>query len=185
MNLQYYLLKVVLVFRGGTALYKLHTTPAPRYSEDIDLVQASPEPIGPVMTEIRKKLDPWLGQPKRKQGQGRVTITYRFHSESVPTTPLKLKLEINTREHFSVKGITSRTFQFNSSWYSGGIVDIPTYELEEIMGTKLRALYQRKKGRDLFDLWYVFKHLSLDKKTVIDIFRHYIDKQGINTTFNK
>lgn len=30
-----------LVFRGGTALFKLHLSPA-RYSEDIDLVQKRP-----------------------------------------------------------------------------------------------------------------------------------------------
>ena len=105
-------LRHALAFRCGTALFKLHLPPA-RYSEDIDLVQAKAEPIGPVMSEIRKILDPWLGEPKRKQGRGRVTITYRFQSESVPATPLKLKIEINTREHFSVKEITSKTFQSN------------------------------------------------------------------------
>jgi hypothetical protein len=35
-----------LVFRGGTALHKLFLAPAQRYSEDIDLVQAAPGPIG-------------------------------------------------------------------------------------------------------------------------------------------
>ncbi|MBN1409643.1 MAG: nucleotidyl transferase AbiEii/AbiGii toxin family protein, partial [Spirochaetales bacterium] len=35
-----------LAFRGGTALYKLFLHPAARYSEDIDLVQITPEPIG-------------------------------------------------------------------------------------------------------------------------------------------
>jgi predicted nucleotidyltransferase component of viral defense system len=42
-------------------------------------------------------------------------------------------------------------FQVDSSWYSGA-VDVLTYEPEELLGTKLRALYHRKKGRDLFDL---------------------------------
>jgi predicted nucleotidyltransferase component of viral defense system len=36
-----------LVFRGGTALYKIHLTPPARYSEDIDLVQVQAESIGP------------------------------------------------------------------------------------------------------------------------------------------
>ena len=34
-----------LAFRGGTALHKLHLSPQPRYSEDIDLVQVTAEPI--------------------------------------------------------------------------------------------------------------------------------------------
>lgn len=72
-----------LAFRGGTALYKLFLTPAPRYSENIDLVQMNGEPIGPVLTCIRETLDPLLGEPKRKFGAGRATITYRYETEII------------------------------------------------------------------------------------------------------
>jgi predicted nucleotidyltransferase component of viral defense system len=54
-----------LAFRGGTALFKLHLPPV-RYSEDIDLVQVHPGPIGAVMSALQEKLNPWLGNPKRK-----------------------------------------------------------------------------------------------------------------------
>jgi hypothetical protein len=37
-------------------------------------------------------------------------------------------------------------FEVNSRWY-GGACSILSYELNELQGTKLRALYQRKKGR--------------------------------------
>ena len=37
-----------------------------------------------------------------------------------------------------------------NSWFSGRC-ELTTYALEELLGTKLRALYQRAKGRDLFD----------------------------------
>jgi predicted nucleotidyltransferase component of viral defense system len=55
-----------LVFRGGTALYKLYFNPAVRYSEDVDLVQARPEPIGETLDRARAVLDPWLGIPRRQ-----------------------------------------------------------------------------------------------------------------------
>ena len=87
-------LKEHLAFRGGTALFKLHL-PLLRYSEDIDLVQVHPGPIGPVMSALQERLNPWLGIPRRKQGEGRVTLTYRMTSEE--GSPLKLKLEINSR----------------------------------------------------------------------------------------
>jgi hypothetical protein len=74
-----------LAFRGGTALYKLHMKPAARYSEDIDLVQTSAGGIGEVLDAIHGALDPWLGKPKWKQTEGRVTLDYRFESEDVPT----------------------------------------------------------------------------------------------------
>ena len=69
-----------LAFRGGTALYKLYLTPPARYSEDIDLVQVESGPAGPVMDGLRQVLDPWLGQARWKQSEGRVTFGYRFQS---------------------------------------------------------------------------------------------------------
>ena len=49
-------LKTKLAFRGGTTLHKLFLSPQPRYSEDIDLVQVDEEPIGEVLTALRKSL---------------------------------------------------------------------------------------------------------------------------------
>ena len=43
-------------------------------------------------------------------------------------------------------------FKVESGWFTG-VAQLTTYHLEELVGTKLRALYQRKKGRDLFDLY--------------------------------
>ena len=128
-----------LAFRGGTALFKLHLPPA-RYSEDIDLVQVEAGPIGPVMDALQEKLNPWLGVPKRKQSEGRVTLTYRMESEE--GLPLKLKVEINSREHFTVLGFDRRQFSVESRWFSGSTT-ILTYRLDELLGTKVRALYQR------------------------------------------
>ncbi len=106
-----------LAFRGGTALYKLHLRPPARYSEDIDLVQTKAEAAGPMMEALRDVLDPWLGKPKWKQTEGRVTFDYRFGSEDAPPLPLKLKVEINTREHFSVYGLKEIPFSVSSPWF--------------------------------------------------------------------
>ena len=59
-----------LALRGGTALSKLQLRPPARYSEDIDLVQTTAEPAGPMMNALRAVLEPWLGKPKWKQGEG-------------------------------------------------------------------------------------------------------------------
>ena len=108
-----------LAFRGGTALYKLHLMPAPRYSEDIDLVQTHAEPIGATLDRLRSLLDRWLGEPKRTRNEGRVTLIYRFASEDTEPLPLRLKVEINSREHFSVLALESRPFEFRTRWFSG------------------------------------------------------------------
>lgn len=171
-----------VAFRGGTALHKLHLTPPGRYSEDIDLVQVNAGPFGPVMDAVRARLDRWLGKPQWKQGEGRVTFFYRFESETKPITPLRLKVETNTREHFCVLGPRKARFQVDSPWYSGA-ADVLTYEPEELLGTKLRALYQRKKGRDLFDLSEALTRLAgLDPEKVVTCFKRYLEGDGHRVT---
>lgn len=163
-----------LAFRGGTALFKLYLPPA-RYSEDIDLVQMQAGPIGPVMDALKERLNPWLGIPKRKQSEGRVTLIYRVESDE--GLPLKLKLEINSREQFSVLGFDRREFTVRSRWYSGS-TSILTYQLDELLGTKFRALYQRKKGRDLFDIWKACTNTVAQPERVVNCFLHYMEHVG-------
>jgi len=174
-------LSTALAFRGGTALYKLFLRPAARYSEDIDLVQVNAEPAGDVMDALHEVLDPWLGRPRYKQSEGRVTFRYRFASEDTPPIPLTLKVEINTREHFSVYGLQQVPFAVSSRWYEG-CCEIPSYGLNELLGTKLRALYQRRKGRDLFDLAVALQHPDTDAAKIIDAFGTYMDHGGHTVT---
>jgi predicted nucleotidyltransferase component of viral defense system len=42
-----------------------------------------------------------------------------------------------------------------------------------LMATKLRALYQRRKGRDLFDWWYVLAQDLIQVRDTIPIFEKY------------
>lgn len=164
-----------LIFRGGTALHKLYLPIAGRYSEDIDLVQIHAQPIGPLIDTIRHKIDVWLGTPKRKSGEGRFTLYYNFNTTSDIPTQRKIKIEINTREHFSVLGVSKKEFTVNNSWFNSSNA-VSTYKLEELMATKLRALYQRKKGRDLFDIWLTLQQYpKLDAQKVVKCFKGYIE----------
>jgi predicted nucleotidyltransferase component of viral defense system len=175
------LLAGALAFRGGTALYKLHLKPPARYSEDIDLVQVSAEPAGPVMEALREVLDPWLGKPQWKQTEGRVTFVYRFESEDTPPLRLRLKVEINSREHFTVYGFAQVAFEVGSRWFEGSC-GINSYELDELLGTKMRALYQRKKGRDLFDLAVALDNSDADPERVVGAFARYMEHGGHGVT---
>ena len=170
-----------LAFRGGTALYKLHLKPPARYSEDIDLVQVNSEPAGPMMSALHEVLDPWLGKPQWKQTEGRITFYYRFDSEDAPPVSLRLKVEINSREHFSVHGFAKEPFAVESRWFAGSS-EVTTYELDELLGTKLRALYQRKKGRDLFDLAIALENDAADPARVVAAFSEYMDRGGHHVT---
>jgi len=163
-------IKEALIFRGGTALNKLFIKPPARYSEDIDFVQRNSDPIGQTINAIRKLLKPWLGDPKWKITQRSAKLIYQY--ESISKMPAKLKIEINTTEHFQVLPLKTIPFSMDSGWFKGA-ADIITYEMDELMATKLRALYQRRKGRDLFDVWYVATHELINLSRVFDIFSKY------------
>lgn len=167
------LIQPAFAFRGGTALYKLHLLPPARYSEDIDLVQITPEPIGSLVSAIRTLLDSWLGAPNRAFKENGVTLTYRFVSETLPPIPLKLKIEINSREHLAVFGLLPKTLTIKSRWFTGQAT-LLTYCLEELLATKLRALYQRRKGRDLFDLWLGLTQGQADPQQILTAFHLYL-----------
>lgn len=166
-----------LAFRGGTALHKLHLAPGARYSEDIDLVQLHAEPIGETLDLVRGALDPWLGEPRRKLKEGRVNLIYRFASEEDPLQTLRLKVEINSREHFSEMGLRRLPYRVENRWFTGE-ASVTTFELAELLGTKFRALYQRKKGRDLFDLWLALERGGFEPASVLSCFARYMEEGG-------
>ncbi len=129
------------------------------------------------MDALRVTLDPWLGEPRWKQTQGRVTFIYRFDSEDQPSVPLRLKVEINSREHFTVFGLRRMPFSVQSRWFDAES-RVRTYTLEELLGTKLRALYQRKKGRDLFDLAAALQSSEVSSQRVVDAFTQCLAHGG-------
>lgn len=170
-------IKDALVFRGGTALNKLFLKPPARYSEDIDFVQKRPEPIGKIIDSIKILLKPWLGDPKWKITERGAKLIYKY--ESINKVPTKLKIEINTTEHFQALPLREEKFEVQSAWFNGS-TDIITYEIDELMATKLRALYQRRKGRDLFDIWYVVKQNLIDLNRVIEVYSKYCANDNSN-----
>jgi len=164
-----------MAFRGGTAIHKLLFAKPLRYSEDIDLVQVQAGPIGPLIDGVRTALD-WLGPCKREPARHSMHMTFRFSPEAGGPNR-KLKVEINTREHENVLGLRDYSFGVQSGWYTGQAV-VKSFAPEELFGTKLRALLQRRKSRDLFDLNQGLQSLNMDLSEIIRCFQHYLRLDG-------
>lgn len=163
-----------LAFRGGTALHKLFLKPQARYSEDIDLVQIKTGPIKPILVRLRECLA-FLGTKRNiTTSIHNNTVEYRFETEIQPIIKMRLKIEINCREHFTVLGLQQVPFRVQNGWFNGECL-INTYHIEELLGTKLRALYQRRKGRDLFDLDFALTKLEIDVAKLIQCYKEYIN----------
>ena len=168
-------LKAQLRFRGGTALHKLHFPRPMRYSEDIDLVRTTAGGIGPILDRVRDVLG-WLGDARYEATGVAPKLRFQVHAED-SGAPLRLKVEINTRERDVYDAPIEIGHTVDSPWYAGH-ASIPTYSPEEMLATKLRALLQRNKGRDLFDLAQglaVFEALNTGR--VVDLLVRYLEAE--------
>lgn len=158
-----------LVLRGGTAFHKLFLPKPYRYSEDLDFVRTTGGGIGEVMKRLTS-LGSELGFEVRTKMGMYPKVMWRFaFADGVPG---KIKLEINTFERSPMMELTTRRHAVENPFFSGA-ADIPTFQPEELVATKLRALYQRKKGRDLYDLWLALTVLELDPEKIVAAYPAY------------
>ncbi len=172
------MLRDALRFRGGTALNKLHFPEPLRYSEDIDLVRTSAGPIGSILDQLRVVLEPWLGRAQFDQSRVAPKFRFRVEAEDGSGVPIRLKTEINTREIEAFDAPTALPLEIVNPWFSGEAA-IPTFSREEMLATKLRALLQRDKGRDLYDLAHaldVFEGLKFDR--IVEMLGLYLGISG-------
>lgn len=171
-------LRQQLRFRGGTALNKLHFAEPLRYSEDIDLVRTEAGPIGPVLDRIREVLEPWLGRAGFDQSPVAPKLRFKAGAED-GAAPIRLKVEINTREIEAYDPPLSIPFRIENPWFAGA-AEIATFSCEEILATKLRALLQRNKGRDLFDLDHGLQTFAgLNPARIVECFGLYLERAGV------
>lgn len=152
---QHSLLGKELLFRGGTCLHKLWLDKPWRYSEDLDYVRRGRGGVGEVLDAIREVAADAEFDEVRTQISRHPKA--RLRSTFVGGRRLQIKVEINTFERFPARPTVTREFRIDSPWFSGS-AEVPTFALEELTATKIRALFQRSKGRDLFDLWLAVRY---------------------------
>ncbi|MGH9008581.1 MAG: nucleotidyl transferase AbiEii/AbiGii toxin family protein [Acidimicrobiia bacterium] len=152
------LLSSELVFRGGTCLHKVHLPKALRYSEDLDYVRATHGPIGPLFDALRE-IASTVGMEAATDVAQFPKFFFRSSFES-GSGRMQIKVEINTYETSPARPHIRLRHEVKSRWWSG-TAEVLTFEPAELVATKLRALYQRRKGRDLFDLWLALTQMGL------------------------
>lgn len=159
-----------LVFRGGTCLHKLWLNRPWRYSEDLDYVRRTPGGVGDILDAIRNVAN--------RIGFERVQTDIGRHPKARLLTtfngglPMKIKIEINTFDRSPAQPTMTRPIAVESPWFEGR-ADVATFALAELSATKIRALYQRKKGRDLFDLWLAVEEASTAPEQIAACFDPY------------
>lgn len=181
-----------IVMRGGTLLHKVHLSPAARYSEDIDLVAVGNRPPNHIRLAIRRVLADVLGAPKKSvwdklilairntvEPSSILRMTYSMPSIIEPNRTLDIVVEANVTERKPHRAVVEIPFSFpfrdkTVQTYLKG------FDIHEMLGTKMRALFQRKRGRDLFDLYWALTKspTPVKPREIIASFKHYLDLEG-------
>lgn len=163
-------LREELRFRGGTALNKIHFPEPFRYSEDIDVVRMTLGPNGAIIDRLRAVLEPWLGKGQYRPSRVASKLLFDVSNVSPVGGDNVLKLEMSYKDPEFVDPPAEKAFRIEHSWFSGS-ADIPTFTTEEVLAGKMRALLNRRKGRDLLDLDHALTAVDgLDVQRVVELF---------------
>lgn len=163
-------LKRRMAVKGGTAFYKLHLKTPVRFTENLDLVILQKEEVQTVCKRLREVLS-FLGTPvKEAEKEDGTVVYYRFRAEDDLETPLSLRFAFRAKT--DVFSETSAPVRFNvqNPWFSDS-VDVLTFSLDELLAEKAMALYQRDRGRDLFDLHQVHQQAGLPPLSSVSTFK--------------
>ena len=98
-----------------------------------------------------------------------------WHTAAQTGAPLKIKIEIDTFERSPALPFLFKRHDIDTRWLQISS-EIRTFQPEELVATKFRALYQRSKGRDLCDIWLALEVLGLEPERIIGAFKPYRPK---------
>jgi len=141
-----------IYFKGGTMIHLLMKSF--RFSEDLDFSTTRN------IEEVESKVKKVMGELASEVPDIRYTIKEKWHdaftgqiSYNLPDMriPLTVKLEISAREKPITKAVTLLETEFPVMPYPL----IVHLDWEEVLAEKVRALLLRRKGRDVFDLWFL------------------------------
>lgn len=170
-----------LAWRGGTALHKLHLETARRYSEDLDYVLVSAVSHTTVVRSLKGVAED-LGMEciRDEVSDTRVDV---WASVEVPAAggEVRIKFEVNCADADPCMELLRVEHDVRTRAWDAA-AEIVTYQPPELVGTKFRALAQRRKGRDLWDLWLARRELSIEDEILARGADHCLAHEDITPT---
>ena len=158
-----------LALWGGTSFHKMFLPEPLRYSEDLDYVRSTEGGIGEIMRRLTD-LGAELGFKSGTKMGKFPKVLWKYTTEG--GRPARIKVEINTFERSPMLGFDYVGHRLESA-YCAASATVKTFKAEELVATKLRALYQRSKGRDLFDIWLALTVLDIAPEAIAAAFPAY------------
>jgi len=171
-------LKDRLVFKGGTALHRLYLHK--RISIDLDFTEVKPVEIDELKAVIEDKE---IGSRVKEINKTNISLKIVLSYVSVLEYKNKVILDISKREKPVLKLITKG---LKSPYFEE--IEVLTFQLEELIAEKIRAIIQRNRPRDYLDLYYTLDMKKLDLKKVLEVAEEKLkegdDELDIGRIFN-
>ncbi|MBI5358036.1 nucleotidyl transferase AbiEii/AbiGii toxin family protein [Candidatus Amesbacteria bacterium] len=147
-----------IVFKGGTALRLMHLSN--RYSEDLDFTISikNKDLEKMVFVTIKKMSDQIIEPITVKTLLTPVGFSQRLSVQtSHSKIPLTIKLDFSQRERVIFPVQSTITTTLPVALFS----PITYMDTKEILAEKFRAITNRHKGRDIYDIWYLLRRNTL------------------------
>jgi len=168
-----------LIFKGGSALSKIHYPNNWRLSEDLDFTASDGEGFGTFGTVLEKELPGIVkgscgldikqkDKPYTKGGFMRTRFSY---NGTIGTGTVKI--EITTE---NVIGDTEDKELFKIFDYPD--LTVKVYSISTILAEKLRAIIERSYIRDYYDAWRLLETEEFDYGVVRDLFLKKLKLRG-------
>lgn len=142
-----------ILFKGGTAIRFLFGSP--RFSENLDFSTSySPKQIKKIISAVEKDLRSELpGVTISPVYEGKNDLRFRLKF-----IPLDFQYALGVRLDFQFQKLSRGDVSSLQTVFPVVVFPaIPHLTEKEILSEKMRAFDQRRKGRDLFDIWYLLK----------------------------
>ena len=186
------------VFKGGTCLKKCFFETY-RFSEDLDFTVKDPSQLNArflesVFAEVSEKVHEETGialpvefrrfkiyenQRGEKACQGRVG--YRGPVSPRGNNAPRIKLDLISDERIALPPVQTRIFHPFSDDPENGIV-VQCYAYEEVFAEKVRALGERTRPRDLYDVINLYRNEGIRPaaRVLLDVLRSKCEFKGID-----
>jgi len=149
-----------LVFKGGTALYKIYKMP--RFSEYLDftmLENFGTEQLKQIVEGITKSMKWEIKSVRETKDSLLIKIGFNGIITEYNTLRIDVSIKNKVLEGFEVKNYVPEFIDINP-------FSLRVLKLEEMVAEKIHSILTREKARDMYDLFFLLRISRFNKELV-------------------
>ncbi len=156
-------LREKLVFKGGTALHH-HYLPQLRFSEDLDFTSLDKDITLDEVTAVFEAHD--FFTVKKKYVSSATIKLGKLQYSGILAQPNHIKVEI---DHVQNVVLPPQRKTYHNAW--GLDVSANVMDAREICAEKLRAMSDRSRYRDFYDMYFILREVMPDFDDAVELLR--------------